>query len=191
MDGVLALPAVAVDPAPGEFGSSIGPFLRFGTIYPAASVVGGPTGIEAEVRTGDVAWRRARVQGALPWNVGRLLFAVVADVTTVSDEAPPDAMPALGDDHALPGFGWGEGRAPTRALGGLDAAWPAFLGGYARIRLRTAAIGRALDTLADARWTAGAEAALTWWTPFGNVTFDGGVTRDGDWRLNMNVGTAF
>ena len=105
---------------------------------------------------------------------------------------PSDALPALGNDYAVPGYHWGEGRAPALAVTGLDLVYPTPLGGYTRARLRLARTADQLSEMPDSgAWVTGAELGLFWSTPFGAVELAFGANGEGGRRLSLDVGPRF
>ena len=176
----------------GEDGFSVGPYLRLAAPQAEAPVVGMPLQLEAEARWGGVAYRRIGARGSLATRLGALQLAGIADAAIASETAPPDALPALGDEHAVPGYHWGEGRAPALAVTGVDLAYPTPLGGYTRARFRLA---RTADQFSEMRelgaWATGAELGLFWSTPFGAVELAFGANGEGGRRLSLDVGPRF
>lgn len=176
----------------GEEGFSVGPYLRIAAPQAEAPVVGVPLQLEAEARWGSIAYRRISARGSLATTLGALQLAGIADATIASETAPPDALPALGNDYAVPGYHWGEGRAPALAVTGLDLAYPTPLGGYTRARLRVARTADRLSEMPDSSaWVTGAELGLFWSTPFGAVELAFGANGEGGRRLSLDVGPRF
>jgi predicted acylesterase/phospholipase RssA len=176
----------------GENGWSYGPLLRLAGLDPGLAVVGVPLQIEVEVRAGDVGYSRAELQGSLGWTVGDFLLSGVADVALTNEDAPPDALPALGDEHLVPGLRWGQRRGQARLVGGLDVAYPVLLGGYARTRLRAGAAPDDIgDWSEDGLWIAGVEIGAFWQTPLGPLDIGFGVNTAGEQRLRIQVGAHF
>lgn len=180
----------------GKDGFSIGPLLRFGQVPPLARAVGVTPEIEGEVRFGQVSYWRTRARGSLTTSFGRLLAAAMAEADVVDHGAPLDVFPALGDEHAVPGFLWGELRGRGRAVTGIDLAYPAPREGVLRLRVRG---GTVWDQVSDngtatgngTTWAAGAEVAAFWWTPFGRALLALGANTKGEWRVDVNLGPAF
>ncbi|HEX7050384.1 MAG TPA: patatin-like phospholipase family protein [Longimicrobiales bacterium] len=173
-------------------GGAFGPLLRFAEAGPLTRVVGIPTIAEAEIRFGAFDYRRAHLGAALETHRGPVRFAVLADIAAARGNAPPDALPALGDQHLIPGLRWGAERGRTRAVLGADIAIPIPLEGMARLRIRGGAIG---DDFAqfddDEHWLAGADAGALWTTPLGPILLAAGIDTRRDWRLDVSVGPAF
>lgn len=182
-----------VDVEEGEGGFSAGPLVRIASPRAEAPVVGVPLEIEGEARWGAVAYRRASARGSLGTELGPLKVAAVADGTVASRGAPADALPALGDERAVPGFRWGEARGRMRAVAGGDAAYPLpRLGGHLRTRLRAGWVGDALETIDEREgWVTGAELGALWSTPFGAIHLAFGANSRGDRRLVLDLGAPF
>jgi NTE family protein len=179
-----------VEHGPGE-GLSAGPYLRFGGASKNARIVGIPTLLEGEWRFGDVAWRRVSASGSIDWTRGPLLAAALLDVTATSADAPADLWPALGDEHALPGLRWGEQRQRARIMGGIDLAHATLFEAFLRLRLRAGAVAPELADVDQARWLAGSELGIVWWTPLGGLALDFGANTRGDRRITLSVGPTF
>lgn len=189
---VGAVRAEHVDVEAGANGAAIGPYLRIGEMAPLTRPVGLPSGIEAEARFGTFDYRRARATGALYATPGRAHLAVLADLALVRGDAPPDVVPALGDEHLVPALRWQQFRGRTRAVVGADIAYPGPIGALARLRLRggTATDGiRELDE--SDRWIGGAELGVIWATPAGPILVAASTNTRGDWRIDLNIGPIF
>ena len=155
----------------------------------SGSPAGQPAAHAAEARWGGIAYRRIGARGSLATRFGALQLAGIADAVIASETAPPDALPALGNDYAVPGYQWGDGRAPALAVTGFDLAYPMPLGGYTRARLRLARTGDDLSEMPDSgAWVTGAELGLFWSTPFGAVELAFGANGEGGRRLSLDVG---
>src|SRR5690606_6959321 len=122
----------------GERGFSFGPRIRFTRLNPNVLVVGHPFLLEAEQRWGVPGYTRIALRASRIFELSPLKVAPVSDLAWTSPDSPPDVQPALGDEHAIPGFRWGERRTSARAVLGIDASLgvrPLNL----RLRLRTGA----------------------------------------------------
>jgi hypothetical protein len=179
------------DQAEGRSGAAIGPYARFGRVNDVWRVVGVPWLVEAEARGGEVAYRRARLRGSLDAEPGALQFALFADVSAASRDAPLDVHAALGDERLVPGLAWGRERGRARVVAGLDVAYPIVLDGHARMRLRTGSVATTIDALEEARWVSGAELGVVWPTPFGRFEAGIGIARAGRPRLTLGIGPLF
>jgi hypothetical protein len=125
-------------------------------------------------------------------HVGRSVQgAALIDARITSTGAPVDVLPSLGDDHAVPGLRWGEMRGRARAVIGVDAAIAVPLGGFARIRVRSGAVGDEPSSWQDARWITGAQVGGIWRVPFGTVEAGYGHATTGDRRIDVSIGGAF
>ena len=175
----------------GRDGASFGPLLRLGQPEPLSRLVGVPWLLEAEARAGTVAYQRARARGSLQARRGNWRLAGLVDLAVADDDAPPDVLPALGDEHAMPGMRWGEGRGRARILAGADVAYPIPLEGYARLRLRVGAAPDRVRDTGDADWVAGAELGALWRTPVGPVSVVAGANSRGRARLELSIGPEF
>lgn len=168
-----------------------GPTVRVSKALSNGSPVGQPLRLEAEWRYGDFDYRRFRAGGSLSLERGGFAAALVGNVATVRGSAPPDAFPALGDDHAMPGLRWGRLRGRTTAIGGIDVALASPFESHTRLRLRSGTVTTDLSDLGDARWRAGAEVGLLWLTPLGRIEASAGVMEGGNWLVGLNVGPTF
>jgi hypothetical protein len=190
---VLSLQWIAehVDASAGD-GVSTGPAVRWRDTPAYALVVGVPTEVDATARFGDVAYARLHARGAVGHDVGRVRTALVADVAATDSDAPADAQFALGAVDALPWIATGALRGTQRVIVGVDVAYPVFLDGAVRARLRAGAIGNELDDLTnDGSWRTGVELGAIWPTPLG--AFAGGVAIGdrGETRLTVAFGSDF
>jgi predicted acylesterase/phospholipase RssA len=176
----------------GGSGWTAGPAVRVSSSRADYPVAGVPFDAMAEARWGDFEYRRVMVQGSVRFERGPLRLAGVYDAAAASRQTPPDALSALGDDHFVPGFRWGEGRARSRALLGADAAYRLPLGPYLRGRVRGGTVGDGLGELGDKDgWVLGADAGLVTSTPFGAVSLTAGAERRGNLRVILDVGPRF
>ena len=187
--GTAALVAEWVDVEDGPSGASLGPLVRFTSLGQDMLVVGVPMLLEGERRWGGVSYTRLAVSGSLPFSLGPLLLAPLVDVRGVSPAAPSDVRPALGDEHAVPGLRWGEGRGRTRIVGGVDAALPV-LAGYLRLGVRAVAVSEEREAWRD-QWHGGARASAFWRGPFGVVDVGYGQSTRGRGRVELSLGRRF
>lgn len=174
----------------GPEGMAQGFSLRLAGREPNARFVGATAVVEIERRWGEIDWSSAAVRGSVGFG-DRLLVALVGDLAAASTDAPLDVMPALGFDGGIPGLRFGSWRGPARVVAGIDLAYPVFLEGFTRLRLRSGARAAHLDELDRAHWMSGAEAGLIWWTPFGRIALGIGANHDGDWRASFDIGPRF
>jgi predicted acylesterase/phospholipase RssA len=180
-----------IDPEDAAGGAALGPHLRVASLPTDGVVVAVPLLLEAEARWGAREYRRVSVAGSIQ-HVGRSVQgAALIDARITSAGAPVDVLPALGDDHALPGLRWGEMRGRARAVIGVDAAIAVPLGGFARIRVRSGAVGNEPSSWQDARWITGAQVGGIWRVPFGTVEAGYGHATTGDRRFDVSIGRAF
>lgn len=176
----------------GRTGFSAGPYLRIAGPQAETPVVGGPLEAEAEARWGGFSYRRAAAQLSVERRIGELRLAAVGDVATTGGDVPPDVLPALGDDHRMPGYRWGEGRGRSRVMAGLDVAHRAPFGGFARVRARVGGVSDGLGDFGGAGlWVSGVEVGGLWTTPFGAVTLGAGFSSAGDRILLLDLGSRF
>ena len=180
-----------IDPENAPGGAAFGPHVRVTSVPSDGSIVGVPLLLEAEARWGARAYRRMTMAGSLQHSAGPLLGAALLDVRVTSSRAPVDDRPALGDDHAVPGLRWGQLRGPARALAGVDAAIQIPLGGFARVRLRSGAVGEKPASWEHARWISGAQLAGVWRLPFGALEAGYGYASTGTSRFDISIGRAF
>jgi hypothetical protein len=147
--------------------------------------------IEAETRFGELNYHRARARGSLRFSIGTLTGAVLADATLASDEAPIDVLPALGDEHLVPGLAWGRYRNRARLVAGVDLAHRIVFDAHVRLRLRAGGGAESFGGLDTAQWTPGAELGVTWWSSLGRVEAGMGIARSNRPRLELAVGSIF
>ena len=172
-------------------GLAFGPHLRIASVPSDGVRLGVPLLVEAEARWGELAYRRASVAGSIQ-HTGRLLHgAALLDLRVTSSGTPLDDLPALGDDHAVPGLRWGEGRGRARAVAGVDVGLPMPRIGYARLRLRSGAIADEPSSWKHARWVGGAQLGGVWRLPFGTIEAGYGWATSGDSRFDVSIGRAF
>lgn len=189
---VAVIRAEHVDVEGGRAGAAVGPLLRFAATPPPTRVVGLPLLLEAEARSGGLDYGRARASGSVRGARGALLLAAVADLSVASNGAPPDVLPALGDEGLVPGLRWGERRARARAVVGGDIAWPIPFEGFVRVRARAGFAADDLDALGrSGAWTTGVEAGAIWTTPLGPLRAAVGANTEGRWRFDLSVGPEF
>lgn len=174
----------------GGSGAAVGPVVRFTSLNSEVLIVGVPFLAEGELRLGDLPYSRAALSGSRRFQAGDLLLAGVLDLRAVSSGAPLDVRPALGDEHAVPGLRWGEGRGRGRAVVGLDAAYPVFAG-FAMARMRTGAAPEELDRLDDVRWVAGGQLGMHWRSPVGVVEAGWSIQTGGTSRFGVSLGRRF
>ncbi|MBV9111063.1 MAG: patatin-like phospholipase family protein [Gemmatimonadetes bacterium] len=175
----------------GERGWSVGPLLRYSTPVAKELDVGVPFLAEAEERWGDFAYRRAAFAGSRAVSLGPLELAAVVQAAAASDATPADALPALGDERAMPGYRWGDGRANVVAVAGLDAAYP-FFGGHVRARLRAGSTAaRAADLGDRGHEVTGVELGVHRNSIFGVLSAAVALDSRGDRQLFIDLGPRF
>jgi predicted acylesterase/phospholipase RssA len=180
-----------IDVEQGAEGTSWGPLIRLNSAS-GGVLVGTPLALEVELRRGVFDYTSAAARGSVPWRFGRMHLALVADAAFTLDQPPPDALPSLGDHHAMPGLRWGERRGRGRAIGGLDLAWPLLGSGWGRVRLRAGAAPDSWRELGESgAWTEGAAVEGMWATPVGPLALGWGVNTDGRHRFDATIGSAF
>ncbi|MGH7551608.1 MAG: patatin-like phospholipase family protein, partial [Longimicrobiales bacterium] len=191
-DAAITLVGEHVYDEDGEDGASVGAALRFDETGTPARVVGVPVLLEAEARFGEVGYQSAQFAGSIDGGTGDLLVAAAARIGIASDDAPPDALFALGDDHWIPGLRWGDERGRALVAAGFDVAYPTMVSGYIRLRVRAGFAGDSFDDADSAeRWVAGAGLAGVWHVVVGTIELGAAVTDRGDWRLELNLGPVF
>jgi predicted acylesterase/phospholipase RssA len=187
---VLSARAERIDVEDGRRGWSFGGLLRWSAVAAPTSVVGAPFALEAERRWGDFTYSRAVLTASQAIDAGPVKLAAIADVRGVRGQAPPDAQPALGDDHAIPGLQWGERRGNVRVVTGIDIAH-AVATGFVRMRVRGGAISGDLETIDDARWVGGAQLGVIFPTPLGALEAAFGSATHGGGRFDISIGQRF
>lgn len=179
-----------VDVEGGRKGVAFGPLLRFTSVLPDPLIVGTPLLIEAERRWGSLSYTRLTFSGSLAAPTRRPRLAAMMDLRAVSSRAPADVLPALGDDHAIPGLRWGEQRGRARVVAGVEAAYPVRTG-FFRLRLRTGAVADHVDEWTSSSWVSGALVGAYWPSPIGVVEAGFGRATIGDGRFEVSVGRRF
>jgi len=175
----------------GEEGWSYGPLLRFASTAKLTRVVGAPLLLELEHRFGEIPYSRAAGTASITIGNSRgPQFAPIADVRVVSNRAPIDVIPALGDEHAVPGLRWGELRGRSRAVVGADAAFP-LIGGFVIARARTGTVAHDPADWSSSRWTTGFLLGVCWPTPLGSVNAGYGIATEGSGRFDVSIGRPF
>lgn len=180
----------------GEGGGSVGPWIQIGGTPRLAREVGNDPSLEADLRFGAVDYWTVRAKVSHAKRLGSAVTAVLADVTGVSEESPPDVIPAMGDEWLMPALRWGERRGRMRAVAGIDAAHGGPLGSSLRLRLRGGAIVDELRSDAavyggDTRWLGGAGLSFLWWTFLGKVEVGVEAGTLGDRRFAVALGPDF
>lgn len=174
----------------GRSGVSVGPLLRFTSLNPDILVVGVPLLLEAESRWGAISYSRLALRGSRAFELGRLRTAPLADVRLTSSSVTADLLPALGDEHAVPGLQWGEVRGRTRAVVGADLAYPVRTA-FARLRLRSGTAAEALEDWRSGDWITGAQLGMVWQNPIATVEWGLGFNSRGDRRFDLSLGRYF
>ena len=175
----------------GEDGISWGPVVRFESVDSDVRVAGIPLLAEVERRWGDVQYTRAALAASYGLPLGALLVAPLVDASAVlSDEAPVDIYPSLGDNAGMPGLHWGEVRGRARVNAGVDFALPV-MSAYARLSTRVGSAAPRLDDLDDATLHAGARLGGFWLSPIGAVDVGVGANTRGDLRFDVSLGRNF
>lgn len=174
----------------GPSGSSWGPLFRFTSLSPEGLVVGVPFLAEGELRWGRVAYGTIALSGSRRVSLGHLQVAPVLDLRTASRDAPADVHPALGDDRGIPGLRWGELRGSSRAVAGIDAAYPV-RNMFVRLRVRSGATADGLDELRSEERVTGAHLGIHWRSPIALVQAGYGINTAGGRRLEVNLGRQF
>lgn len=188
----LVLQAEWVNRANGTEGVSVGPRVHFSTGAARTQVVGFPAEAEAELRFGEVGYGYAAARGSLESAWRGFRAAAVADLAVTEKDAPLDVRPSLGDDHAVPGFTWGQERGRARAVVGADVAYPIIFNGAARLKLRAGAAPATLEGFGqEDAWVGGAALEGVWTAPFGPIVVGAGANTRGGQRLDVSVGASF
>lgn len=185
-----SLRAEWVDVEDGPSGEAIGPLLRFASVDPDALVVGVPFLAEGEHRWGALSYSRVALSGSRGIQIRGLRMAALLDLRGVTDRAPQDVWPALGDQHMVPGLRWGELRGQARAVAGLDLAYPV-RNGFATLQLRSGTAPADLDAWDSSAWVSGARLGAHWSTPIGAVDVGVGLATVGDGRFDVSLGRQF
>lgn len=188
--GTLALHAEWVREEEGREGLSTGPLLRFASLNPDVLVVGEPLLLEAEARRGPVSYSRLALRGSRTVELSRLLLAGVADLRLTSSGAPGDVVPALGDEHSVPGLQWGEERGRSRVVLGGDAAYP-LMSAFVRLRVRAGAVSDRPEPWDAGRWITGAQLGLVWRNPVATLEWGFGTNTRGNRRFDLSLGRHF
>jgi NTE family protein len=179
-----------IDVEDGRDGGAFGPVLRVATVLPETQVVGIPTLIEAERRWGSFTYTRVILSGSRSIQRPGFQVAALIDGRAVSSNAPIDVLPALGDEHAIPGLRWGDRRGEARIVAGADAAVP-LLKGHLRLRLRGGAVTSDIDDWDETDEMLGAELGGVWSIPLGTIEAGYGRNTAGKGRFDFGFGRRF
>lgn len=188
--GSLAVRSEWIDQEEGESGFSIGPMVRYTSVNPDVLIVGEPFLLEGEARWGTIGYSRVGFRGSQRVAIGPLLMAGVADLRLTTAGAPADVLPALGDQHAVPGFQWGEVRGHSRAVAGFDVAYP-IMSAFLRLRARAGTVGEPLPAWGSPEWVEGAQLGIVWLNPLVSVEWGFGANTRGDNRFDISLGRRF
>ena len=170
-------------------GNLWGPTLRWEELAPVGHALGVPARLDVRGRFGVLRHWRIRARGSRGRGLGPLRIEAVADATYASGGAPPDAHPALGNDHGLPGLAWGEARGKSALVGGLDLGLGLPLNGMLRLRLRGAYLEGFQRYGTEDVDAYGAEVGGVWKTPFGALELRVGANTMDEWRVDLGVGS--
>ncbi|MGQ0560388.1 MAG: patatin-like phospholipase family protein [Gemmatimonadota bacterium] len=187
---VAAVRGEWIDEEDGANGWSFGPVLRWSAVEPPVFVVGLPFGLEAEQRFGDFTYTRIAASGSWKLSLNALQLAALGDFQLVDGAAPADVLPALGDDHLIPGLRWGERRDRVRAAAGIDVAYPLYTG-FVRLRLRTGAVANGIARLDDSGWISGGQLGVYFPTPLGALDVAYASATRGGGRFEVSIGQRF
>jgi hypothetical protein len=179
-----------IDMEDGPSGVAFGPVIRYSAVAAQARPVGWPFLFEAERRWGKLPYTHAVLRGSRVVGKRGPRLAVGIDLRAVSRNAPVDVQPSLGDDHAIPGLRWGEGRGRARVVTGVDVAIP-LPPGFLRLRTRVGAVSNELDRWDQERWETGGELGIFVGTPIGAVEIGYGIATRGDGRFDVSIGRNF
>ena len=187
---MLSARAEWIDLEDDSDGWSYGPLFRWSTIAPPTTVVGLPFRLEAERRWGAFTYSRFALDGSRTLLLNGVRLAALGSVRAVTDRAPDDVHPSLGEDHMIPGLRWGEQRGLTRVAAGIDGAYP-IATGFLRLRIRSGVVADALDEIDDGRWISGAHLGVVFPTPLGAFEAGFGSATRGGGRFDISVGQRF
>jgi predicted acylesterase/phospholipase RssA len=168
-----------------------GPALRI-TPGPAPDrIVGVDPLLDLQAWVVGRTYQRARGTIGATGRIGEVRTAVLADLAWTSANAPGDAIHTARRD-LVP---WLPVRSPlsrASAVIGADAAYPLWLEGYVRLRVRALASADEWSGL-DRRsaWKPGVEAGAVWPTVVGPIDVGVAFARGEAWRLNLGVGPLF
>jgi hypothetical protein len=145
--------------------------------------------LEAEVRGGAVEYQRIRLRAGRSATFGIIRAAALTELAASSPGTPFDVRPAASRDIA-PWLPVGALLSRHQAVLGLDAAVPAVLNGYLRVRLRALATGDDLPAFDESdTWRLGGEIGAIWPTVLGPVSVGAAAGQRARWRFNISVGT--
>jgi hypothetical protein len=89
----------------------------------------------------------------------------------------------------VPGLRWGQERARTTVVAGVDLAYPIPFDGFVRLRSRAGFAGRSLaDWQDNDQWTGGVGLAGLWYTPIGGILLGGTLSSRENWRIDFTIG---
>lgn len=186
----VSVPLEVINVEEGASGLAAGIRARFSAIDADPRLLGLPLLVELERRWGGVTYTRGSLSASRGFGFGPIALSGLADARGASGDAPPDVLPALGDEHAVPGFRWGEVRGAARIVGGVDGA-VRMLGGHARVRLRTGGVAADWQEWEGSEWHVGGQIAGVWQSAIGAVEAGYGLNSRGDGRFDIRIGRSF
>jgi hypothetical protein len=160
-----------------------------------APVVGLASQLEAEARFGSLSYESGRAQIGHTFTTANHArsAAPLAVLEAASGGAPWDRLPALGDEHLVPGLDWGDRRGRFVGAGGVDLSqvipWRATLA----LRLRGGHVAKREAEGPDVsdEWVGGASLSSYWWLPVGRIEVGFAAATTGDRRVDVRLGTDF
>jgi predicted acylesterase/phospholipase RssA len=188
----LSFMAEHVTAEEGPEGDSFGPVLRVGNVPEFAPVVGLAKTLEAEVRFGSLNYESGRAQFSRTFAAHSRSAAPLLVVAAASGGAPWDRLPALGDEHLVPGLDWGDRRGRFIGAGGVDLSQIIPLRTTLALRLRGGHVSdREAEGDVPSEWVGGASLSAFWWLPVGRIEAGFAAATSGNRRVDVRLGTDF
>ena len=188
----LSFMAEHVTAEEGPEGDSFGPVLRVGEVPEFAPVVGLASGLQVEIRFGSLSYESGRAQISHTFLARGRSAAPLLVLEAASGDAPWDRLPALGDEHLVPGLDWGDRRGRFVGAGGADFSQVIPLRTTLALRLRGGRVAkREAEGDVPDEWVGGASLSAFWWLPVGRAEVGLGAATTGDRRIDVRLGTDF
>lgn len=176
----------------GPEGDSFGPVLHAGEVPEFAPVVGLASELQVEARFGSLQYESGAARLSHTFVKSSRAAAPLLVLEAASGGAPWDRLPALGDDHLVPGLDWGDRRGRIVGAGGVDLSqvirWRTTLA----LRLRGGRVAkREAEGDKPDEWVGGGSLSAFWWLPVGRAEVGFAAATTGDRRIDVRLGTDF
>jgi hypothetical protein len=190
--GSLSFMAEHVTADEGPEGDAFGPVLHTGEVPEFAPVVGLTSGLDIDARFGSLHYASGKAQVSRTFVRGSHSAAPLLVLEAASGGSPWDRLPALGDDHLVPGLPWGDRRGRFVGAAGADLSqvirWRTTLA----LRLRGGHVAkREAEGDVPDEWVGGGSLSAFWWLPVGRAEVGFAAATTGDRRIDVRLGTDF